>query len=178
MLSSKFLKALLSGAKQTTVRPGVLKVADRVYIHSRGRIEAVAEVSRVVYKKMRDLTDLDAELDGFKSREEMVAYLKKRYPRLREDSVLTIIYFKNVEKVSLPEDLQYGGMTPVEIAAAALQRLRLSRREEEILRAVVETGSLRKAAVKLFGTIEKRSIIRKTLRKALARLRNGETTSQ
>jgi hypothetical protein len=73
----------------------------------------------------------------------------------------------------MPEDLQYGGLTPVEIAALALNKLKLTKREQEILRAVVETGSLRKAAVKLFGTIDKRVAIRRVLRRVLKRLHGG-----
>jgi len=61
----------------------------------------------------------------------------------------------------------------VEIATLALNKLKLTRREQEILRAVVETGSLRKAAIKLFGTIEKRGVIRRVLRRALKRLHGG-----
>ncbi|MEM1836345.1 MAG: ASCH domain-containing protein [Pyrobaculum sp.] len=174
MMSSKFLKLLLSGRKKTTIRPGVLRVANQVFIHSRGQIEAIASVSHVVYKKVRDLTERDALVDGFKSREELVAYLKKRYPGLRDDSTVTIIYFDKVERTSIPEDLQYGGLTPVEVAKIALQRLKLSERESEILKTIVETGSLRKASAKLFGTIEKRWVIRKILKRVLTRLRDGE----
>jgi hypothetical protein len=173
MLSPRYLKALYEGRKKSTIRPGVLRVGDKVYIHSKGRIVAVAHVEQVLYKRVKELTDEDAVLDGFKSREELVAYLKKRYPGLRDGAIVTIVRFGKVEKVDMPEDLQYGGFTPVEIAALALNKLKLTKREQEILRAVVEAGSLRKAAVKLFGTIDKRVAIRRVLRRVLKRLHGG-----
>jgi len=173
MLSPKYLKALYEGRKKSTIRPGVLRVGDKVYIHSKGRIVAIAHVEQVLYKRVKELTAEDAVLDGFNSRDELVAYLKKRYPGLKDDAIVTIVRFGKVEKVNMPEDLQYGGLTPVEIATLALNKLKLTRREQEILRAVVETGSLRKAAIKLFGTIEKRGVIRRVLRRALKRLHGG-----
>jgi len=173
MLSPRYLKALYGGRKKSTIRPGVLRVGDKVYIHSKGRIVAVAQVEQVLYKRVKELTDEDAVLDGFKSREELVAYLKKRYPGLRDGAIVTIVRFGKVEKVDMPEDLQYGGLTPVEIAALALNKLKLAKREHEILRAVVEAGSLRKAAVKLLGTVDKRVAIRRVLRRVLKRLHGG-----
>jgi hypothetical protein len=61
----------------------------------------------------------------------------------------------------------------VEIAALALNKLKLTKRELEILKAVVVTGSLRKAAIKLFGTVEKRGVIRRVLRRMYKRLYGG-----
>ncbi|MGC8994057.1 MAG: ASCH domain-containing protein [Pyrobaculum sp.] len=173
MLSQRYLKALLEGSKKSTIRPGVLRVAERVYIHSGGKIVAVAEVAEVVYKRVSELTERDALLDGFSSREELVAYLKKRYPGLRDDAVVTVVKFGKVSKLEMPEDAHYGGLTPVEIATLALNKLKLSPREQKVLKAVVETGSLRKAAIKLYGTVEKRGVIRKILRKAASLLMNG-----
>jgi hypothetical protein len=173
MLSQRYLKALFEGSKRSTIRPGVLRVADRVYIHSRGKIVAVAEVAEVVYKRVSELTEKDALLDGFNSREELVAYLKKRYPGLRDDAMVTIIKFGKVSRLEMPEDAHYGGLTPVEIATLALNKLKLSQREQKVLKAVVETGSIRKAAVKLYGTVEKRGAIRKVLRKVASLLMDG-----
>lgn len=166
MLSPKYVRLLFRGEKKSTVRPGLLRVADRVYIHSRGKIVAIAEVEQVSYKRLSELTDEDAILDGFKSREELIEYLRRRYPGIKDSAIVTIIRFKNIEKTDMPEDLQYGGLTPVEIATLALNKLKLSNREQQILKAVVETGSIRKAALKLFGTVEKRGVIRRVLRRA------------
>ncbi|ABP50405.1 ASCH domain-containing protein [Pyrobaculum sp.] len=178
MLSHRYVKALLEGRKRSTIRPGVLKVADRVYIHSKGRIVAVAEVESVMYKRVLELTDEDARLDGFNNREELVAYLKRRYPGLRDTAIITIIKFRKVEEADMPEDAVYGGLSPVELATLALSRLKLSPRERRILQAVVETGSLRKAALKLFGTIDKRGAIRRVLRKAAKMLADGGLEGQ
>jgi Uncharacterized conserved protein len=173
MLSPKYLKALYEGKKRSTIRPGALRVADKVYIHSKGRIVAIAHVEQVQYKRVKELTEEDAVLDGFQTRDELIAYLKRRYPGLKDDAIVTIIRFGKVEKVDMPEDLHYGGLTPVEIAALALNKLKLSKREREVLKAVVETGSLRKASIKLFGTVDKRGVIRRVLRRALKRLYGG-----
>ena len=91
MMSERYLKPLFEGRKKTTIRPGVLKVADRLYIHSRGRIVALAEVESVTYKRVFELTDEDARLDGFQTRDELINFLKRRYPGLRDDAVVTVI---------------------------------------------------------------------------------------
>jgi hypothetical protein len=175
MMSTKYVKALLDGRKTTTIRPGALRVAGRVYIHSGGRIVAVAEVGDVVYKLVSELTDGDAVADGFRDRGELISFLKRQYPGLRDDAIVTIIHFRSVQRVDLPEDVHYGGLSPVKVARMALARLRLSRREREILEAVVETGSVRRAALRLFGTIDKRRAIRRVLRRAARALGNGGT---
>lgn len=174
MMAERYLKPLFEGRKRTTIRPGVLKIADKVYIHSKGRIVALAEVESVAYKRVFELTDEDARLDGFKIREELIGFLKRRYPGLRDDTIVTIIRFGTISKVDIAEDAHYGGLTPVEVATLALNKLILSKKEQEILRTVIQTKSLRKAALKLFGTIEKRSIIRRVLKKVLRKLKEED----
>lgn len=173
MMSPKYAKMLLRGKKLTTIRPGFLRVADKVYIHSMGRIVAVAEVREVYHKRVIELTDEEARQDCFSSKEELMSYLKRRYPGLRDSSLVTVIRFGRVEEVNMPEDIHYGGLHPVEIAKIALERLRLSQYERKILQTVIETGSLRKAAVKLYGTADKRGPIRRLLRKIVSRLYGG-----
>lgn len=173
MLSSRFLDALLRGEKRSTIRPGALKVAEEVYIHSRGVIAAAAKVERVVYKRVRDLTDEDARMDGFGSLEELLAELKRRYRRLGPDSIVTVVVFGEVRPLNEPEEAAYGGMRPEQIARLALKRLRLSRRERELLEAVAKYKSIRRAAAALFGDPQERRAIRETLKRAARELRRG-----
>ncbi len=172
MLRSKYLKKLLEcgvGGITRTIRIGIVKPKFReVYVHSAGKVVAKVEIVRTIYKRVRDLTDEDAKLDGFSSREELIRELKKLYGDVRPDTYVTILELKVLEYLNMTDDAVNASLSPVEIARLALYyNVPLSEEEKKILKMLLDVGSLRKLAIKLFGTIEKRWIIRKVVRKAL-----------
>jgi len=172
MLRSKYLKKLLEcgvGGITRTIRIGIVKPKFReVYVHSAGKVVAKVEIVRTIYKRVRDLTDEDAKLDGFSSREELIRELKKLYGDVRPDTYVTILELKVLEYLNMTDDAVNASLSPVEIARLALYyNVPLSEEEKRILKMLLDVGSLRKLAIKLFGTIEKRWIIRKVVRKAL-----------
>jgi len=175
MLSKKYLKWILEGRKRATIRPGIKRISDgEVYIHSDGKIAARARISQVYYKKFGELNDVEAKLEGYEDGQTLKQELKKLYPRIKDDDWVTVLVLEDVEPLDLPEDAKYMGKSPVEIAREAISKLKLSRREYIVLRAVLKYGSLRKASIALFGSIEKRRIIRRILRKALRKLTEGD----
>jgi len=175
MLRSKYLKKLLEcgvGGICRTIRVGIVKPKFReVYVHSAGKVIAKVEIVRTIYKRVRDLTDEDAKLDGFTNREELINELRKLYGNIRPDTYVTILEMKVLEYLNMTDDAVNASLSPVEIARLALYyNLPLSEEEKRILKMLLDVGSLRKLAIKLFGTIEKRWIIRRVVRKALRML--------
>ena len=170
MLSKQYVEELLSGKKRATVRLGKIRRDKEAIIHSGGRIVAVAQILDVRYKRFAELDDFDAQLDGYKDAEELKKALRRHYPHIKDDDVVSIILFGSVKPLDAPEGGEYGGMKPHELAELALRRLELDEHERRILAAVVKYKSIRKAAVKLFGSIEKRKIIRRLLRTIAGRL--------
>lgn len=167
MLKGYYAEKILSGDKVTTIRPGRIEVKSREFlIHSGGRIIARAVLEDVKYKRLKDLTEIEAKEDGFSSVNELRRELRKFYPNLKEHDWVTIIKFRVLEKLDYPETYKYGGKTALEIAELALKhrdKLDLSEKELEILRLLIETQSLRAVAKKVFGNINARKKVRKVL---------------
>ena len=172
----KYKDLLLSGKKRATIRVGKvnLKPGDEVLIHSGGYVIGKAKIKRVEKKRVSELTDEDAVMDGFKSKEELIKALKEHYKNIKPDTEVTVVEFeftKLLDKPILSADFPYEGNNPVEIAELALKHLNnLSFEEVALLRLFLESGSLRKAAYKL-GGLNKRYKIREVLRKAYEELK-------
>ncbi len=175
MVKGRFVDLILSGRKRSTIRLGkVIPRYSEVIIHGGGRPIAKARIVRVVHKKVRELTEEDARKDGYGSLDELLKDLERVYGRkISPDDTVTIIEFE-VEKTFTdlnPEDV-YLGLSPIDVARIAYRYLRneLSKEDLRILDAVMRYRSIREASIKLFGTLSKRWLIRKVLRRCLKRL--------
>lgn len=172
----KYKDLLLSGKKRATIRVGKvnLKPRDEVLIHSGGYVIGKAKIRKVEKKRVSELTDGDAIMDGFKNKEELLDALKAHYKNINPDTEVTVIKFeftKLLDKPILSADFPYEGNNPVEIAELALKHLKdLSFEEIALLKLFLQSGSLRKAAYKL-GGLNKRYKIREVLRKAYEELK-------
>ncbi|QDA31860.1 ASCH domain-containing protein [Thermococcus indicus] len=172
----RYAEAILSGRKRATVRLGRrpnLEPGDEVLLHSGGYAIGKAVIERVESKTVGELTDEDALLDGFSSREELIRALKSHYKHVDDDSIAHVIVFRLVERFEKPvmsSDYAYEGNLPVEIAEKALKHLDLSDEDRELLELFLQAGSLRKAAHRL-GGMNKRYLIRDTLRRAYRELK-------
>jgi len=173
MVKGKYIEKILKGEKKATIRLGIVKPKyDEVFIHGGGRPVALAKIVKIIHKRVKDLTDSDALKDGFSSRKELLKELKKNYGELDPNEYVTIIVFKVIKKLS---ELDYKdpwlGLKPVEIARIGLRYCKdLSGEEKRILEDLTRTESLRKTAIKLYGNISKRWIMRKVLRRVLKKL--------
>ncbi|OYT52428.1 MAG: ASCH domain-containing protein [Desulfurococcales archaeon ex4484_217_2] len=173
MVKGKYVEKILSGEKKATIRLGIVKPKyDEIFIHGGGRPVALARIVKVSHKKVRDLTDNDALKDGFSSRKELLKELRKNYDKLNPDDYVTIIEFEVIKKLS---ELDYKdpwlGLKPAEIARIGLRYCTdLSDEEKRVLEDLTRTESLRKTAIRLYGNISKRWIIRKVLRRVLKKL--------
>ncbi|WP_456483995.1 ASCH domain-containing protein [Methanopyrus kandleri] len=177
-ISGEYRDKLLRGEKRATIRVGRVPGARPgkvVYIHCGGYVYGKVRITNVRTKRVRDLTDEDAKLDGFENREELLKALRDHYPNLRDDDIVTIIEFEWVERFDEPilsEHLPYEGHDPIEIAKRALEEdIPLSSRDRELLELLVECGSIRKAA-KALGGLGKRDVIRRAVRKAFRLLKS------
>ncbi|NJF24118.1 ASCH domain-containing protein [Thermococcus sp. Bubb.Bath] len=172
----RYAKAILSGRKRATVRLGRrpnLGEGDEVVMHSGGYAIGRALIEKIESKTVGELTDEDAFLDGFSSREELINGLKTHYKEVSLDSPAHVIRFRLVEKFERPptsSDYAYEGNNPLEIAEKALKHLDLSEEDRKLIELFLRSGSLRRAARKL-GGINKRHLIREALRKAYAELK-------
>ncbi|MHC1636950.1 MAG: ASCH domain-containing protein [Candidatus Nezhaarchaeales archaeon] len=175
MLKKDFADLVLAGIKTATIRLGVVKPKKRqVLLHSGGRVLAELEITDVEVKKVRELTDEDAKQDGFQSKQQLIENLEKIYGRLRPDDNVTIIRFRvlrRIEGSEAEEESKYLGLKPVDIASIAIRYgVKLHPRDMIIIKKVAETGSIRKAAIALFGDVTRRKAIRIALNKALKKL--------
>ena len=174
MVKSKFINAILSGKKRATIRSGRLKVKSKeFYIHAGGKIIAKASVKKVVYKKIANLADKDAILDGLGSKEELLKELKTLYGEIRDTDDVTIIEFEILEKLNEPEDSYMKNLRPHELAKIILKRFDISEEERKILEVLVKTKSIRKTARRIFGNIANRWKIRKILKKYASLINNS-----
>ncbi len=175
MVKKRFIEAILSGRKKTTIRLGkvIPKVKD-IIIHSGGRPIAKAIIKNVIYKKISELTNDDAHRDGYENIDELIKDLEKIYRRkISPNDIVTIIEFDVVKRI---DDIDmndiYLGFSPLDIAKLAHRYLNnvLSEEELRIIDALLRYKSIRETSIKLFGNLEKRWKIRRVLRKSLALL--------
>ena len=172
----RYAEAILSGRKRATVRLGrrpSLREGDVVLLHSGGYALGKAVIERVESKTVGELTDEDAFLDGFSSREELIKALKTHYKYVNDDSPAHVVVFHLVEHFGRPvmsSDYAYEGNNPVEIAEMALKHLNLPEEDRKLIELFLRAGSLRKAAYRL-GGMNKRYLIRDALRRAYEELK-------
>ncbi len=174
MIKGRFAKLILNGRKKATIRLGyVIPKSNEIIIHAGGRPIARAVIRNVVYKKVRELTREDAVKDGYNSLEELLRDLEEVYEtKLSGDEIVSIIEFEVKEEIKGESEDRYMGLQPQKIAKLALKHLsnELSEEDKVILEVLADCGSIRETAYRLFGSVYKRIMVRRVLRKALEKL--------
>ncbi|MEM0001453.1 MAG: ASCH domain-containing protein [Desulfurococcaceae archaeon] len=171
MLKGAYIEKLLSNEKKATIRKGIYKPKySEVIIHAGGKPVAKARITRVYYRRLKELGEYEARLEGFKNTSELVEELRRVYGDINEDDYFTVIEFEIIQKLNdLTTEDPYYGLTPSDIARIALRYLsgELNENEKKILIDLTRTNSIRKTAVNLFKDLNKRALVRRTLRKTL-----------
>ena len=171
MLKKEYADKLLSGLKRATIRLGIVHVKyPELIVHAGGRPVAKVRVTGRVVKRVKDLTDEDARLDGFRDKEELIRELERVYGRVHPGDYVTIIGLEVVKRFDeTVSENPYGGLSPGDLARIALRYIgdHFSEEEKEILLDLTRTNSIRLSAIRLYGGIHKRKRIRRVLRKAL-----------
>ncbi|MEM1638569.1 MAG: ASCH domain-containing protein [Desulfurococcaceae archaeon] len=171
MLKGAYIEKLLSNEKKATIRKGIYKPKySEVIIHAGGKPVAKARITRVYYRRLKELGEYEARLEGFKNTSELVKELRRVYGDINEDDYFTVIEFEIIQKLNdLTTEDPYYGLTPSDIARIALRYLsgELNENEKKILIDLTRTNSIRKTAVNLFKDLNRRALVRRTLRKTL-----------
>ncbi len=171
MVKGEYVNKILKGIKRATIRLGIVKPRyNEIIIHGGGRPVAKVRITKVKYKRLNELTEEDAKMDGFNSLEELLQHLRKAYGNVSSNDIVTIIEFEVLKRLDEVEVTHpYMGLEPADVARIALRYLRkeLSENEVKILLDLTRTNSIRKTAINFYGTIEKRYLIRRVLKKAL-----------
>lgn len=174
MIKGEYVEKLLSNEKRATIRKGIVKPKyDEVIIHAGGKPVAKAKIKRVYYKKLKELGEYEAQIEGCNDVDSLIEELKRVYGDLRDDEYFTVIEFEITQRLDkLVIEDPYYGLKPADIARIALRYLNseLTELERRVLLDLTRTNSIRKTAANVFKDINKRGIVRRTLKRALQTL--------
>ncbi|WP_457742187.1 ASCH domain-containing protein [Thermococcus sp.] len=160
LIDSAYKSRILRGDKVTTIRYGSYeaKPGSEVYLVITPSDTAIAKVriTKVERKKVNELTNEDAKLDGFSDVKELLRELNKIYGELYGDDEVTIISFEVVKRFDDGIPLRWlKGLNyhePEEIARLYLEnqdKLNFNRETDFIMRRIYNEGLGR--AVRTFG---------------------------
>ncbi|MEM1627952.1 MAG: ASCH domain-containing protein [Desulfurococcaceae archaeon] len=171
MLKGAYAEKVLKGIKKATIRRGIVKPKyEEVIVHAGGKPIAKIKITRMYFKKVKDLGDYEAKLEGYSTKDELINELKKVYKDIHDDEYMTIIEFEVIQRLDHLEPVdQYYGLSPGDIARIALRYIsdELSDLDRKILLDLTKTNSIRQTCINVFKDLNKRKYVRKVLRNAL-----------
>lgn len=98
LIKKSLLDLIKNGRKTTTIRLGRRKVKTGALTFLCGRETLKVQVTRVEYKSVDQLSQVDAQRDGFASLEGLIGVLRSFYPDMEPASEVTLVHFE------LPKD--------------------------------------------------------------------------
>lgn len=92
----EFVRKILTGEKRATIRLGKKGVKEGmiIYLAVGNRPFARAKVVRVSYKKLKELTNHEIRSEGYVSLVDLLSDLKKIYPAISPDDMVTYIEWR------------------------------------------------------------------------------------
>ncbi len=93
----EYERAVVSGRKRITIRYGRkydVRPGNIVFLAVRGRPVAKARITHVYVKKIRDLSEHEIKMEGFRSLNALIRQLRRIYPDIGPDSPVTVIRWK------------------------------------------------------------------------------------
>lgn len=102
-LADDLFPALEAGFKLCTIRAGKRDIATgelTFFTTSRNGHEVKVNVTEVRYKKLGELTDAEAQLDGADNAAHMARALKRFYPDIDAQSMITIVLYEPPQKAA------------------------------------------------------------------------------
>jgi len=171
LIDSAYKSRILRGDKVTTIRYGNYEAepGSEVYLVLTPSDTAVAKIriTGIERKTVRELTDRDAKLDGFRDVRELLRELNRIYGELYGDDEVTVISFEVTKRFKDGIPLKWlKGLNyrePEEIARLYLEnqeRLNLNRGTDFIMRRIYNEGLGR--AVRTFGPKRVREALLRT----------------
>ncbi|MDI9646295.1 MAG: ASCH domain-containing protein [Archaeoglobales archaeon] len=97
-----FVPLILSNKKKTTLRKGIKSypVGQLVELTvENSKSFAVARIKKVVVKRLKEISDEDAKLDGFESKEDLVRTLRRIYGDVKDTEFFTVVHFEVVKEL-------------------------------------------------------------------------------
>jgi len=100
--SKKYKKKILKGEKRATLRLGKrkFKVGETVEIMIGNKKIGEAIITNVSYTTLNEIGKEEVRKDGFTKKSKLEKALKQHYPKIKKDSILTVIEFKLIKRVS------------------------------------------------------------------------------
>ena len=92
-LDPRYIPAVIDGRKTATIRLGRRSYHPGWAILKADGSGISVCIESVRYCRMADLTELDAQRDGFKSLDELLAALQEFYPQISPEDEVTIVAF-------------------------------------------------------------------------------------
>lgn len=93
-LLPEYFASVKRGEKKSTIRVGRRKLSKGTLILESNQERLKVELRYIAHKHLKDLTENDAQIDGFRNLAELRKALFQIYSNLKPDSLLTIIYFE------------------------------------------------------------------------------------
>ncbi len=93
----EYEKDVLTGRKRITIRYGRkydVRPGNIVYLAVRGKPIARAKITHVYVKKLRELSEHEIKMEGFKSLHALIKHLRRIYPDIGPDSYVTVLRWK------------------------------------------------------------------------------------
>lgn len=93
----QYLRDVVSGKKRITIRYGRkydVRPGNIVFLAVKGKPVAKARITSVQVKKLRDLTEHEVKMEGFKSLHALIKHLRHIYPDIGPDSYVTVLKWK------------------------------------------------------------------------------------
>lgn len=100
-LADQYHELVLNGTKTSTIRLGQVTFIDaNLTLNFENKSTIQVKIQEVIHGKcLKDLTEEDAEKDGFGSQSNLKEALLMFYPIIEEDSEVTIVCFKLTKQV-------------------------------------------------------------------------------
>ena len=102
-LFPKYMKRVKDGTKSSTIRAGTKSIETSLLLLKSRSDEILVRVTDIEAKRFEELTEQDAQTDGFKSLRELRRALKDIYPSIVNKSMTSVIHFERV--CSVPNEL-------------------------------------------------------------------------
>lgn len=93
-LLPEYIEAIREGRKTTTIRIGKRGIANPELIFESDTNSIKVQVLSVQYRKFSELTEADAQKDGFNTFQELEITLNAFYPNIKPHTWFTVIEFK------------------------------------------------------------------------------------
>lgn len=93
----EYVDAILKGEKKTTIRKGIKNYSRRILLTSDGEVFGEANIKKVVVKRVKELTEEDARMDGFENLDGLINALKRIYGSIEGNELVTIVHFEILE---------------------------------------------------------------------------------